>query len=122
MTFKTTRSLRMALAYIGKRVRLRFDQPVGSSYGPHGIDFYPINYGFVPGTLAPDGDELDAYLLNVFRPLETAEGICIAVIHRPEDDDDKLVVVPEGVSLTDREILEQVWFQEHLYNGQVVRE
>lgn len=112
----------MALPYIGKLVHLRFDQPVGSAYRPHGITYYPINYGFVPGTTAPDGDALDAYLLNVHVPLGEAVGTCIAVIHRPEDDDDKLVVVPVGSPpMTDAEILCQVWFQEHLYNGQVVR-
>ena len=75
----------------------------------------------MPGVLAPDGDDLDAYLLNVFEPLNEAEGICIAIIHRLEDDDDKLVVVPEGVQLTDEEILKQVQFQEHLYKGVIVR-
>lgn len=115
------KALAMARKYLGKRVKLRFDQPVGSSYAPHGIDSYPINYGYVPGTLAPDGDELDAYLLNVHVPLQEAEGVCIAIIHRRDDDDDKLIVVPELVHMTDKEIMDQVRFQEHLYDGIVVR-
>ena len=114
-------SLKLAKTFLGKKVKLQFDQPVGSSYAPHNIDRYPINYGYVPGVLAPDGDDLDAYLLNVFEPLNQAEGICIAIIHRLEDDDDKLIVVPPGTELSDEEIANQVAFQEHLYKGVIVR-
>jgi len=115
-------SLKLARTFLGKKVQLEFDQPVGSSYAPHGIDSYPINYGYVPGVPAPDGDDLDAYLLNVFKPLQKAEGVCIAIIHRTNDDDDKLIVVPEGVELSDEEIQKQTAFQEHLYEGVIVRE
>ena len=114
-------SLRLARTFLGKKVHLKFDQPVGSSYAPHGIDSYPINYGYVPGVPAPDGDDLDAYLLNVFEPLEEADGICIAIVHRIHDDDDKLIVTPDGAHMTDEEILKQVSFQEHLYEGMLVR-
>ncbi|MEI6296714.1 MAG: inorganic diphosphatase [bacterium] len=119
--FMESESLKLARTFLGKKVKLEFDQQVGSSYAPHGIDSYPINYGYVPGVLAPDRDDLDAYLLNVFVPLKEAEGVCIAIIHRLEDDDDKLIVVPEGTQLTDEEIIKQVAFQEHLYKGVVVR-
>lgn len=117
-----TESLKLARTFLGKKVTLEFDQPVGSSYEPHKIDSYPINYGYVPGTKAPDGDELDAYLLSVHEPLKQAEGVCIAIIHRRDDDDDKLIVVPEGVELTNEQIMSQVSFQEHLYDSVVVRE
>jgi inorganic pyrophosphatase len=119
---KETQSLKLARTFLGKHVELEFDQQVGSSYEPHKIDSYPINYGYVPGTLAPDGDPLDAYLLSVYEPLEKGSGVCVAIIHRRDDDDDKLVVVPEGTELTDKEIMEQVKFQEHLYDSVVVRE
>lgn len=49
----------------------------------------------MPGTIAPDGEEIDAYVLGVFEPKEEFTGTCIAVIHRTNDDDDKLIVVPE---------------------------
>lgn len=114
-------SLKLAKTFLGKKVHLKFDQPVGSSYEPHGIKSYPINYGYVPGVIAPDGDDLDAYFLNVFEPLEEADGVCIAIVHRINDDDDKLIVVLEGTQLTDEEILKQVSFQEHLYKGVIVR-
>jgi inorganic pyrophosphatase len=82
---------------------------------------YEINYGYVPNTLAPDGAELDAYFLGVDKPLEEATGVCIAIVHRLDDDDDKLVVVPEGVELSDEAILEAVHFQEQFFNSVIVR-
>ena len=116
-----SQSLRLARTFLGKKVRLAPDQPIGSSYAPHKIDSYPVNYGYVPGVLAPDGDDLDAYFLGTDKPLAEIEGICIAIIHRRNDDDDKLIVVPEGTAYTDQEIMRQVSFQEHLYESEVVR-
>jgi len=104
-------SLELALGHLHQRVHLRFDRPAGSHHPVHGFR-YPVNYGYVPGTLAPDGDELDGYYLGTGQPLEHADGV-VAVIHRLGDDDDKLVVVTDtAVSVTDAEIAAQVEFQE----------
>ena len=62
---------------------------------------YEANYGFVPGTRAPDGDELDAYFLGTTVPLERAQGEVIAIVHRTDEDDDKLVVVASGTTMSD---------------------
>jgi inorganic pyrophosphatase len=78
-----------------------------------------VNYGYVPGVLAPDGDELDAYVLGVRTPLAEFCGHCIAIIHRRDDDDDKLVVVPDGIWLEEGEILAQVRFQEQFFDSMV---
>ena len=116
-----SKSLKLARTFLGKKVQLEFDQPIGSSYKPHKIDSYPVNYGYLPGVIAPDGDDLDAYFLGTDEPLIKGEGTCIAIIHRRNDDDDKLVVVPEGVDYSDEEIMKQVAFQEHLYDSEVLR-
>jgi inorganic pyrophosphatase len=62
------------------------------------IDYlpYPINYGMVPGTLAPDGDALDIFVLG--RGIERAHVAAtrlIGVLEMAHDDvrDDKLVAV-----------------------------
>ena len=94
--------------------------PLGSKHPKHGFA-YKANYGFVPGTKAPDGEELDAYVLGVSEPLETFEGTCIAIVHRKDDDDDKLVVVPEGVEMSDEQIMNAVAFQEKWFDSSVIR-
>jgi inorganic pyrophosphatase len=104
-------SLAMALQYVGRHVTVTIDRPYGTAHPVHGFR-YEANYGYIPGTLAPDGEELDAYLLGPTQPLEHGEGTCIGIIHRRGDDDDKLVVIPTGYDLTDDEILAAVAFQE----------
>jgi len=114
------RSLEIARAFLGKRVSVTIDRPMGSRHPQHGF-LYPVNYGCLPGVTAPDGEDLDAYVLGVNHPLEQFEGICIAVIHRLDDDDDKLVVVPEGCILDDNQILAQTAFQEQFFTSEVLR-
>ena len=58
--------------------------------------FYLTNYGYIPNTVSGDGEELDAYVLGVFDPIDNFKGKCIAVVQRLDDNDDKLIVVPEG--------------------------
>lgn len=105
-------SLLLAEQYLGKEVSIIIDRPLGSKHPKHGF-LYEVNYGYVPGTRSADGEELDAYYLGVSRPLHTAQGRCIAIIHRLNDDDDKLVIVPgPQVNLSDDEIAKVVNFQE----------
>ena len=115
-----TKSITNAYSFLGTRVTIQVDRPLGSRHPRHGF-FYPVNYGFVPGTVAPDGEELDAYLLGVFEPLTTFTGTCIAVIHRFDDDDDKLVVVPQGRQYSDAQILALTEFQERFFQGEISR-
>jgi inorganic pyrophosphatase len=110
----------LARAYLGKQVTVRIDRPLGSRHPEHGF-LYPVNYGYLPGVPAPDGDDLDAYVLGVGEPLREFTGQCIAVIHRLDDDDDKLVVVPNRVTLSDAEILAQTRFQERFFDSRVLR-
>lgn len=113
-------SLELAKSFLGQRVRLVIDRPLGSQH-PHEGFVYEVNYGYVPGTLAPDGAELDAYFLGVWEPLSHAAGICIAIIHRRDDDDDKLVVMPEGIELLDEAIMAAVNFQEQWFDSVLLR-
>ena len=106
--------------YIGQVVEVCVDRPLGSRHPEFGFQ-YPVNYGFVPGTSSPDGEEFDAYVLGLSEPLEEFEGRCIAVIHRLDDDDDKLVVVPEGRQFTDAEIRRATRFQERYFTSDIRR-
>ncbi len=106
--------------YLGKIVTVKMDRPMGSIHPKHGF-VYPVNYGYVPNTVSGDGEELDAYVLGVFKPLETFEGKVIAIIHRTNDNDDKLVVVPEGKNYNNDEIRALTEFQEQWFKSDIWR-
>jgi inorganic pyrophosphatase len=106
--------------WIGKQVHLHIDRPAGSRHPEHGF-LYPINYGYLPGTQAADGEELDAYLLGVSEPLDCFSGECVAVLHRLNDDDDKLIVVPPGMQVSDAEIRRQTDFVEQFFESVILR-
>ena len=106
--------------YLNTIVTVKMDRPLGSKHPKHGF-MYCVNYGFIPGTVSGDGEELDAYLLGVFEPLQSYIGKCIAVIHRINDDDDKLVVVPDGKNYTDEEIRVLTEFQERFFESKILR-
>ncbi|HLD05019.1 MAG TPA: inorganic diphosphatase [Candidatus Nanoarchaeia archaeon] len=108
------------ISYLGKTVTVKMDRPMGSRHPDCGF-IYPVNYGFVPDTKAPDGDEMYAYVLGVFEAVDEFTGTCIAVIHRTNDDDDKLVVVPEGVEYTDEQIKALTEFQERYFKSVIIR-
>jgi inorganic pyrophosphatase len=108
-------------SYLGKIVRVKMDRPLGSCHPKHGFK-YEVNYGYVPETKAPDGEEIDAYVLGVDKSLEKFSGKCIAIVHRLNDDDDKLVVVPEsGEKMTDDEIKKLTSFQEQYFKSVIIR-
>jgi inorganic pyrophosphatase len=107
----TSEALALAARYLHRPVRLHIDRPLNSRQPVHGFR-YEANYGYIPGTLAPDGEELDAYFLGASQPLTEVEGVRVAVIHREDDDDDKLIVTPPDLELSNDEIAAQVSFQE----------
>jgi len=110
-----------ATVFLGKIVNIKIDRPINSKHPKHGFT-YEINYGFVPDTKAPDGEEIDAYLLGIDKPVNEFTGKCIAIIRRLDDNDDKLVVVPKGFKdISDEDILKAVSFQEKWFNSVVVR-
>ena len=111
---------REAYNYIGKKVQIKIDRPLNSKHPKHGF-IYPVNYGFVPNTVSGDGEELDCYVLGTDIPIENFEGRCIAVIHRINDDDDKLIVVPEGQDYSDEKIRKLTDFQEQYFESEIIR-
>ena len=107
--------------FLGKIVKIKVDRPLGSKHPKHSF-IYPVNYGYVPNTISGDGEELDAYILGAFEPLDEFTGKCIAIIHRTNDDDDKLIVVPEDKTYSDAEIMALTEFQERFFTSIIIRE
>jgi inorganic pyrophosphatase len=104
---------------IGTIVKVTVDRPLGSYHPKHKNMYYPINYGYIEGVIAPDGEEQDAYILGVDVPVKEFVGKIIAVIHRNNDVEEKWVVAPEDASFTVDEIMEQVRFQEQYFDIEV---
>lgn len=106
--------------YLGKTIKVKIDRAMGSKHPKH--DFvYPINYGYVPNTISGDGEELDCYILGVFEPLSEFIGECIAIIHRLNDNDDKLIIVPQNKKFSNKEIDSLVEFQERFFEHVIIR-
>lgn len=106
--------------YLGKKLNIVIDRELGSKHPEYGF-IYPVNYGYVPDTTSGDGEELDCYLLGVFEPVKTFKGKCIAIIHRVDDDDDKLIIVPKNKEYSDDAINALVEFQERYFEHIIVR-
>ncbi len=108
--------------YLDKIVKVVIDRPLGAKHSEkYPKHIYPLNYGYVPGTISGDGKELDVYVLGVFEPIDEFEGKCIAIIHRTNDNDDKLIVVPEGKGYTEEQIEALVEFQEQYFEHEIIR-
>ena len=106
---------------IGKTVSGIIDRPIGSRHPNHPEIIYPVNYGYVPGFIAGDGEEQGAYVLGTDQPLRSFKGRVIAVYHRRNDVEDKWIVSLDGSDYSDEEILCAIRFQEQYFDGELIR-
>ena len=81
---------------------------------------YKTNYGFVPNTIGGDGEEIDCYILGENEPLKKYKGKCIAVIHRLNDNEDKLIIATSNKQYTEKEIKEMTNFQEKYFKSVII--
>lgn len=104
---------------IGEMVTVVIDRPLGSFHPVYQDMCYPINYGYIEGSMAADGEEQDAYILGIDKAAVKFTGKVIAVIHRNDDIEEKWVVCPENMVFTEDEIRRQIYFQEQYFNIQI---
>lgn len=76
---------------IGNIVKVIVDRPMGSYHPNHKDIFYSINCGYIEGIIAPDGEEQDAYILGIDKPVKEFVGKIIAIIHREDDVEEPTV-------------------------------
>ena len=111
--------MREAKDFLGKTVTVTVERPMGSRHPEHPSIFYPVNYGYIAGVMGGDGEELDAYILGVFAPVSEFTGRVVAIVHRLDDVEDKLVVAPEGITLTAAEVARATHFQEQYFTVEI---
>ena len=109
-----------SMDFLEKEVTVKIDRQLGSRHPKHGF-MYMLNYGYIPNTISGDGEELDAYLLGEYEPVEKSSGKVIAIIHRTNDDDDKLIVSKEGKDYSDDQIRALTEFQERFFESEIIR-
>lgn len=95
------------------------DRPLGTKHPDYEM-IYPVNYGYVEGVFAGDGEEQDAYILGVNEPVEKFCGNLIAIVHRLNDNEDKWVVAPDGMNFTPDEINNILYFQEQYFESEIL--
>ncbi len=105
---------------IGRLVTVTVDRPLGSFHPKHEDLYYPINYGFIEGIIAGDGEEQDAYILGIAVPVKEFTGQVIAIIHRKDDVEDQWVVAPDEMIFTKKEIDELTHFQEQYFDTEII--
>ena len=104
---------------IGEIVKVIVDRPLGSYHPKHKDLYYPVNYGYIEGVIAPDGEEQDVYILGVNEPVSEFTGRIIAIITRLDDVEEKWVVAPENMTFSKEEIMKQVEFQEKYFKSEI---
>ena len=106
---------------MGKTVDIVIDRPIGHTHVTKGITLhYTINYGYLPGIMGGDGEEQDVYILGVDVPLETFRGQIVGAVRRADDNEDKLVAAPVGMTFTVQEIREATWFVEKYFTSDYI--
>ncbi|MCA9825992.1 MAG: inorganic diphosphatase [Dehalococcoidia bacterium] len=104
--------------WLGRRVDVIVDRPLGSLHPRHPDIRYAVNYGYIPGTCAPDGEPLDVYVLGPGEPIASCTATVVAIIRRRDDAEDKLVTVTEGQFGVD-EIAAATDFQERYFDSYI---
>lgn len=103
-----------------KIYRATIDRPLGSAHPNHPDLIYTVNYGYIGGIIAPDGEEQDVYVLGVSEPIKTFTGKLVAIIHRKNDVEDKWILCPENYYPTIDEIREKTYFQEKYFDIEIM--
>lgn len=106
---------------IGRKVHVIIDRPAGSHHPRNPDIYYPINYGYLEDVIAGDGSGQDVYILGPDKPLQTFDGVIIAVYHRTNDVEDKWIAAAVGCDYSDEEILQSIAFVEQFFEGYLCR-
>ena len=107
--------------YLDKEVSVKVDRKLGEKH-PNFDFIYPVNYGYIPNTLSEDDEEIDAYILGVFSPINEFIGICKAIVCRYDDNENKLIIVPSDKNYLIEQMEALLEFQERFFKHKIIIE
>ena len=106
--------------FIGKTVRVEIDRPMGYVHRKGAKTLvYPVNYGYIPGVLGGDGEELDVYVLGIDHPVTECTVRVVGIVWRADDVEDKLIAAPAGVTVSAADATAALDFAEQYYHSRV---
>lgn len=105
---------------LGKTVTVTVDLPLGTCNPGYSDTRYNVNYGYIEGICAPDGEWQDAYILGVNEPVAAFTGKVAAVIRRRNDGEEKWVVCPESMFPSKEETARAVDFCERYFDSEII--
>lgn len=108
--------MRLGSEWLGRFLDVTIDRPLGSAHPDWPDLVYSVNYGHVPGTAADDGEPIDVYVLDETQPLRSASVYIVAIIHRHDDIEDKLVGRSSPLHPAPREVMQAVAFAERWFD------
>jgi inorganic pyrophosphatase len=77
-----------AWAHCIERRGVAIDRPFGTAHPDHASVVYPLDYGFLPDTIGPDGEPIDVFVGSGTAGLV---GLLLTTDHRQCDRDVKLL-------------------------------
>lgn len=107
--------------YVGSYVKVDIDRKIGQKH-PEQDMIYPINYGYIPGTVSGDNEEIDVYILDENKPIDNCFGFIVAGVHRDDDIEEKLIGLTKYGKIGADEIAKKIEFQEQYYKSSVYSE
>ena len=106
---------------LNTEVNVIIDHPINSVHPNHNDIIYEVNYGYIISLIALDNEYQDAYVLGINYPIKEFKGEVKAIIHRLNDNEDKLIVAPSNLNFEVEEIIKLVNFQEKYFDIEVIK-
>ena len=106
---------------LNTEVNVIIDRPINSVHPTHNDIIYEVNYGYITSLIALDNEYQDAYVLGVNYPIKEFKGEVKAIIHRINDNEDKLIVAPSNLNFEIEEIKRLISFQEKYFDIEIIK-
>jgi inorganic pyrophosphatase len=118
------------LKFIGNKYEVTIERPIGFEHSKDGVDFkYSVNYGYIKGITADDGEDIDVYIVGPTIPYDigsTIECLIIGISYRVDDNENKLIGVPSWYCKELNEefsadyLIKAVHFREKYYDSYII--